>query len=206
MRVVIAEDLALLRDGLTRILDAFGFQVVEAVADGPSVLPALTRHRPDVAVVDVRLPDGGGVELCRGLRSLPDGPRCLVLTAFDDEEALVGAIMAGASGYLLKQVRGQDLVNAVREVAAGGSLLDPLTTARVLDRLRRPAQVDVLDALTEQERRVLELIGEGLTNRQIAERLFLAEKTVKNYVTAVLSKLGMERRTQAAAWVARRSR
>ncbi len=129
-----------------------------------------------------------------------------MLTAFDDESALVGAINAGASGYLLKQVRGQDLVNAVREVAAGRSLLDPITTGRVLARLRQSTcpEPDELAALTERERKVLELIGEGLTNRQIAERLFLAEKTVKNYVTSVLAKLGMERRTQAAAWVARR--
>jgi two-component system, NarL family, response regulator DevR len=124
-----------------------------------------------------------------------------VLTAFDDERALVEAITAGASGYLLKQVRGQDLVDAVREVAAGRSLLDPVTTARVLDRMRRS---DELAGLTERERDVLELMGEGLSNRQIAERLFLAEKTVKNYVTSVLAKLGMERRTQAVAWIARR--
>jgi DNA-binding NarL/FixJ family response regulator len=133
-----------------------------------------------------------------------------VLTAFDDERALVEAIMAGASGYLLKQVRGQELVDAVREVAAGRSLLDPVTTARVLERMRRLAETDAasdeLSALTDRERRVLELMGEGLSNRQIAERLFLAEKTVKNYVTSVLAKLGMERRTQAVAWIARRSR
>ncbi|MFD7652394.1 response regulator [Actinosynnema sp. NPDC059797] len=207
VRVLLVDDHEVVRRGLRELLE--DEDDISVVAEAGGVAEALVRAsaaRPDVAVVDVRLPDGGGVELCRGLRALPDGPRCLVLTAFDDEEALVGAIMAGASGYLLKQVRGQDLVNAVREVAAGRSLLDPQTTARVLDRMRRPAEVDVLDALTEQERRVLELIGEGLTNRQIAERLFLAEKTVKNYVTAVLSKLGMERRTQAAAWVARRSR
>jgi two-component system, NarL family, response regulator DevR len=207
VRVLLVDDHEVVRRGLRELLE--DEDDISVVAEAGGVAEALVRAgatRPDVAVVDVRLPDGGGVELCRGLRSLPDGPRCLVLTAFDDEEALVGAIMAGASGYLLKQVRGQDLVTAVREVAAGRSLLDPQTTARVLDRMRRPVEVDVLDALTEQERRVLELIGEGLTNRQIAERLFLAEKTVKNYVTAVLSKLGMERRTQAAAWVARRSR
>lgn len=207
VRVLLVDDHEVVRRGLRELLE--DEDDISVVAEAGGVEEALVRaaaSRPDVAVVDVRLPDGGGVDLCRRLRSLPDGPRCLVLTAFDDEEALVGAIMAGASGYLLKQVRGQDLVNAVREVAAGRSLLDPHTTARVLDRMRRPAEVDVLDALTEQERRVLELIGEGLTNRQIAERLFLAEKTVKNYVTAVLAKLGMERRTQAAAWVARRSR
>ncbi|MFD1151170.1 response regulator [Saccharothrix hoggarensis] len=207
VRVLLVDDHEVVRRGLRELLE--DEDDISVVAEAGGVGEALARAgaaRPDVAVVDVRLPDGGGVELCRRLRALPDGPRCLVLTAFDDEEALVGAIMAGASGYLLKQVRGQDLVTAVREVAAGRSLLDPQTTARVLDRMRRPAEVDVLDALTEQERRVLDLIGEGLTNRQIAERLFLAEKTVKNYVTAVLAKLGMERRTQAAAWVARRSR
>lgn len=182
---------------------------IEVVAEAGGVGEALVHARatgPDVAVIDMRLPDGDGLDLCRQLRVLEPAPHCLVLTAFDDEQALIGAINAGASGYLLKQVRGQDLVNAVRQVAAGHSLLDPVTTARVLDRLRRSSSAvpDELDSLTEQERRVLDLIGEGLTNRQIAERLFLAEKTVKNYVTAVLAKLGMERRTQAAAWVARR--
>ncbi|WP_199440700.1 response regulator [Umezawaea beigongshangensis] len=207
VRVLLVDDHEIVRRGLREMLD--DEDDIEVVAEAGSVAEALTRAgaaRPEVAVVDVQLPDGNGVDLCRDLRSLPDGPRCLVLTAFDDEEALVGAIMAGASGYLLKQVRGQDLVTAVREVAAGRSLLDPVTTARVLDRMRRPAETDVLSGLTEQERRVLDLIGEGMTNRQIAERLFLAEKTVKNYVTAVLSKLGMQRRTQAAAWVARRTR
>src|SRR5919197_52828 len=181
---------------------------IEVVAEAGSVAEALVRAeatKPDVAVVDVRLPDGDGVALCRSLRSLDPPPACLVLTAFDDEQALVEAIMAGASGYLLKQVRGQDVVHAVREVAAGRSLLDPLTTARVLERMRRSAKTDDLAALTERERHVLELIGEGLSNREIGQRLFLAEKTVKNYVTSVLAKLGMERRTQAVAWVARRS-
>ncbi|MEU5690982.1 response regulator transcription factor [Actinosynnema sp. NPDC020468] len=205
VRVLLVDDHEVVRRGLRELLE--DEDDITVVAEAGGVGEAVARAsavRPDVAVVDVQLPDGTGVELCGRLRALD--VRCLVLTAFDDEEALVGAIMAGASGYLLKQVRGQDLVVAVREVAAGRSLLDPRTTARVLERMRRPAEVDVLDALTEQERRVLELIGEGMTNRQIAERLFLAEKTVKNYVTAVLSKLGMERRTQAAAWVARRAR
>jgi DNA-binding NarL/FixJ family response regulator len=207
VRVLLVDDHEVVRRGLRELLeDEDDISVVAEAGGAGEALVRAAATSPDVAVVDVRLPDGGGVELCRGLRALPDGPRCLVLTAFDDEEALVGAIMAGASGYLLKQVRGQDLVTAVREVAAGRSLLDPQTTARVLDRMRRPVEVDVLDALTEQERRVLDLIGDGLTNRQIAERLFVAEKTVKNYVTAVLAKLGMERRTQAAAWLARRSR
>jgi two-component system response regulator DevR len=207
VRVLLVDDHEVVRRGLREMLD--DEDDIQVVAEAGGVAEAVTRAssaRPDVAVVDVQLPDGNGVELCKRLRALPDGPRCLVLTAFDDEEALVGAIMAGASGYLLKQVRGQDLVTAVREVAAGHSLLDPITTARVLDRMRRPAEPDVLSTLTDQERRVLDLIGEGMTNRQIAERLFVAEKTVKNYVTSVLAKLGMERRTQAAAWVARRSR
>jgi two-component system response regulator DevR len=206
VRVLLVDDHEVVRRGLRDLLN--GEDNIEVVAEAGSVGEALVQSnasRPDVAIVDVRLPDGNGVELCRALRSSPDGPRCLVLTAFDDEEALVGAIMAGASGYLLKQVRGQDLVTAVQEVAAGRSLLDPVTTSRVLERMRRAADSDELNALTERERRVLELIGEGLSNRQIAEQLFLAEKTVKNYVTSVLAKLGMERRTQAAAWVARRS-
>jgi len=207
VRVLLVDDHEVVRRGLREMLD--DEDDIQVVAEAGGVAEAVvqaTHAKPDVAVVDVQLPDGNGVELCKRLRALPDGPRCLVLTAFDDEEALVGAIMAGASGYLLKQVRGQDLVTAVREVAAGHSLLDPVTTSRVLDRMRRPAAPDVLSTLTDQERRVLDLIGEGMTNRQIAERLFVAEKTVKNYVTAVLAKLGMERRTQAAAWVARRSR
>lgn len=201
VRVLLVDDHEVVRRGLREMLD--DESDITVVAEAGSVDEAITRAGGvacDVAVVDVQLPDGSGVDLCRSLRDM--GLRCLVLTAFDDEEALVGAIMAGASGYLLKQVRGQDVVTAVREVAAGRSLLDPATTARVLERMRRPTPV----GLTDQEQRVLELIGEGLTNRQIGERLFLAEKTVKNYVTSVLSKLGMERRTQAAAWVARRSK
>lgn len=205
--MLLADDHEVVRRGLRDLLDTE--DDVDIVAEAGGVDEALVRARaaePDVAVVDMRLPDGDGLDLCRKLRALAAPPYCLVLTAFDDEQALVGAINAGASGYLLKQVRGQDLVNAVREVAAGRSLLDPVTTARVLEHLRQRSQAepDELDALTEQERRVLELIGDGMTNKQIAENLFLAEKTVKNYVTSVLAKLGMERRTQAAAWVARR--
>jgi two-component system response regulator DevR len=207
VRVLLVDDHEVVRRGIRDLLD--GEPGIEVVAEASGAAEGLTRAqaaRPDVAMIDVRLPDGDGSQLCQQLRALPDPPQCLMLTAFDDEEALVGAIMAGASGYLLKQVRGQDLVTAVREVAAGRSLLDPVTTARVLDRMRRSANADELAALTERERLVLELIGEGMTNRQIAERLFLAEKTVKNYVTSVLAKLGLERRTQAAAWVARHSR
>jgi two-component system, NarL family, response regulator DevR len=155
-----------------------------------------------VAVLDVRLPDGDGVTVCRELRSAMPELGCLMLTSFADDDALYDAILAGASGYVLKQIKGGDLINAVRTIAEGGSLLDAKTTARVMQRLRDEAAArerkDPYAALTEQERRILELIGEGLTNRQIGERMFLAEKTVKNYVSSLLAKLGLERRTQAA--------
>ncbi|HJP76767.1 MAG TPA: response regulator transcription factor [Pseudonocardiaceae bacterium] len=206
IRVLLVDDHEVVRRGVRDLLD--NERDIDVVAEAGTVAEALTvaaARKPDVAVVDIRLPDGDGVALCRKLRAQPDGPRCLVLTAFDDERVILDAIDAGVSGYLLKQVRGQDLVTAVREVAAGHSLLDPVTTARVLDRMRHN-ETDELANLTERERKVLELLGEGLTNRQIAERLFLAEKTVKNYVTSVLAKLGMQRRTQAVAWVARRSK
>ncbi|MFI5615421.1 response regulator [Amycolatopsis sp. NPDC051903] len=206
IQVLLVDDHELVRRGLRDLLgDEADIEVV-AEAGGVEEALAVAMHvEPDVAVVDVRLGDGDGITLCRELRSKPNPPACLMLTAFDDEEAMVGAIMAGASGYLLKQVRGQDVVNAVREVAAGHSLLDPVSTARVLDKLRHPPTDELAD-LTDRERDVLELIGQGLSNREIAERLFLAEKTVKNYVTSVLAKLGMQRRTQAAAWIARRGK
>jgi two-component system, NarL family, response regulator DevR len=159
-------------------------------------VPAL---RPDVAILDVRLPDGDGVSVCRELRSRLPQLKVIMLTSYSDDEALFEAIMAGASGYLLKQILGQDLVTGVRTVVAGGSLLDPTAATAVLERLRRAAEpAGPLAELSPQERTVLELIGEGLTNRQIGERMFLAEKTVKNYVSHLLAKLGLERRTQAA--------
>lgn len=209
MRVLLVDDHEVVRRGLRDLLT--DEPDIDVVAEAGTVAEAVVRAaatRPDVALVDMRLPDGDGVALCRRLRSAAAdaGPRCLVLTAFDDEQALVAAIDAGVSGYLLKQVRGQDLVTAVREVAAGRSLLDPVTTARVLDRMRRGPEPDRFAALTDRERRVLELIGEGLSNREIAQRMFLAEKTVKNYVTSVLAKLGLQRRTQAVALVARQAR
>lgn len=213
IEVLLVDDHEVVRRGLRELLgDEPDIEVVGQAGSADEALAVAMHLEPDVAVVDVRLGDrdgmadgvADGVALCRELRAKPNPPKCLVLTAFDDEEAMVGAIMAGASGYLLKQVRGQDVVTAVREVAAGRSLLDPVTTARVLDKLRNPPADDALSQLTERERGVLELIGDGLSNREIAERLFLAEKTVKNYVTSVLAKLGMQRRTQAAAWVARR--
>ena len=207
IEVLLVDDHEVVRRGLRDLLsDEPDIEVVAEAGSADEALAVAMHVEPDVAVVDVRLGDGDGVALCRELRSKPNPPRCLVLTAFDDEEAMVGAIMAGASGYLLKQVRGQDVVNAVREVAAGRSLLDPVTTARVLDKLRHPDTEDELAQLTDRERSVLELIGDGLSNREIAERLFLAEKTVKNYVTSVLAKLGMQRRTQAAAWIARHAK
>jgi DNA-binding NarL/FixJ family response regulator len=175
---------------------------IEVVGEAGSVSEAIARVpalRPQVAVLDVRLPDGSGVTACRELRSMLPDLACLMLTSFADDEAMLGAIMAGARGYVLKEIRGTALVDAVRTVASGGSLLDPTATGRVMDRLRVHGETqDRLAGLSEQERRVLELIGEGLTNRQIGERMFLAEKTVKNYVSNVLAKLGLERRTQVA--------
>jgi len=206
IQVLLVDDHELVRRGLRDLLgDEPDIEVVAEAGSVEEALAVAMHVEPEVAVVDVRLGDGDGVTLCRELRSKPNPPACLMLTAFDDEEAMVGAIMAGAAGYLLKQVRGQDVVNAVREVAAGRSLLDPVSTARVLDKMRHPP-TDELTALTDRERDVLELIGQGMSNREIAERLFLAEKTVKNYVTSVLAKLGMQRRTQAAAWIARRGK
>lgn len=204
---MLVDDHEVVRRGLRDLLDDEAD--IQVAGEAGSVDEALARAEhiePDVAVVDMRLGNSeiDGVTLCRELRSRPDAPYCLVLTAFDDEDAIVGAIMAGASGYLLKQVRGQDVVHAVREVAAGRSLLDPQTTARLLDTMRRPDEDDGYAGLTERERTVLELIGQGMSNREIAGELFLAEKTVKNNVTSVLAKLGMRRRTQAAAWIARR--
>ncbi|WP_432092355.1 response regulator [Streptomyces sp. bgisy100] len=182
---------------------------IEVVGEAGTAADALARipaTRPDVAVLDVRLPDGSGVEVCREIRSASEDIKCLILTSYADDEALFDAIMAGAAGYVLKAIRGNELLSAVRDVAAGKSLLDPVATARVLDRLRAgnvPESDSRLANLTEQERKILELIGEGLTNRAIGERLHLAEKTIKNYVSSLLAKLGMERRSQAAAYVAR---
>ena len=204
--VLLVDDHEVVRRGLRELLsDEPDIEVVAEAGSVDEALAVAMHVEPDVAVVDVRLGDGDGVTLCRELRAKPNPPQCLMLTAFDDEEAMVGAIMAGAAGYLLKQVKGHDVVTAVREVAAGRSLLDPLSTARMLDKMRNPPH-DELEHLTDRERDVLDLIGQGLSNREIAERLFLAEKTVKNYVTSVLAKLGMQRRTQAAAWVARRGK
>jgi DNA-binding NarL/FixJ family response regulator len=185
-----------------RVTDDGDITVVGEASTAAEALARVPAVRPDVAVLDVRLPDGDGVTVCRELRSQLPELGCLMLTSFADDDALYNAILAGAAGYVLKQIKGRDLIDAVHTIAAGGSLLDAKATARVMQRLRDEAaereREDPYAALTEQERRILELIGEGLTNRQIGERMFLAEKTVKNYVSSLLSKLGLERRTQAA--------
>jgi DNA-binding NarL/FixJ family response regulator len=205
IRVFLLDDHEVVRRGIREVLESEpGIVVVGEASNGAEALARVPAVKPDVAILDVRLPDDDGVSVCRELRSrLPD-LACLMLTSFGDDEALLSAIMAGAAGYLLKQVRGSDIVGAVRTVAAGGSMLDPRMTATVIERLRRPpGGDDPISALTEQERHVFDLIGEGLTNRQIGEAMFLAEKTVKNYVSGMLSKLGMQRRTQAAALAGR---
>jgi DNA-binding NarL/FixJ family response regulator len=199
-RVFLVDDHEVVRVGIRELLSAS--PDLEVVGEAASVTEALTMVpavAPDVAVLDVRLPDGNGIELCRELMSrLPD-LKCLMLTSFTDDEALFDAIMAGASGFVLKRILGTDLTTAVKTVAAGQSLLDARSTAALLNRIRRErAQGDPIRMLTEQERTVFDYIGEGLTNRQIAEKMYLAEKTVKNYVSHLLAKLGLERRTQAA--------
>lgn len=204
--VFLLDDHEVVRRGVHELLSVEAD--IEVVGEAGTAADALVRipaTRPDVAVLDVRLPDGSGVEVCREVRSQDENIKCLMLTSYADDEALFDAIMAGASGYVLKAIRGNELLNAVRDVAAGKSLLDPVATARVLERLRDggSGKDDKLAGLTEQERKILDLIGEGLTNRVIGERLHLAEKTIKNYVSSLLSKLGMERRSQAAAYVAR---
>lgn len=199
VRVFLVDDHEIVRRGLRDLLESDPrIEVVGEAGTAAAARTGILSTRPDVAVLDGRLPDGSGVEVARDVRSADPGIRVLVLTSYDDDEALFAAITAGASGYLLKQMRGDDLVDAVHRVAAGQSLLDPAVTARVLDRLRGGGRPDRLRSLTEQESRILAHIAEGQTNRQIAEALGVAEKTVKNHVSAVLGKLGLESRTQAA--------
>ncbi|MEV4767037.1 response regulator transcription factor [Micromonospora chokoriensis] len=205
IRVFLLDDHEVVRRGLADLLQSGGD--IEVVGESGSaqeaarLIPAL---RPDVAILDARLPDGNGIDVCRDVRAIDSSIRGLILTSYEDDEALFAAIMAGAAGYVLKQIRGTDLVDAVRRVAAGQSLLDPAITTRVLERIRNGVeQPRELRSLTEQERRILEYVAEGLTNREIAARMFLAEKTVKNYMSSVLAKLGLERRTQAAVLATR---
>ena len=202
--VFLLDDHEIVRRGIAQLLTAE--DDIEVVGEAGTAAQALARMpalRPDVAILDVRLPDGDGVTVCRDVRSaITPPPACLMLTSYSDDEALFGAIMAGASGYLLKQVAGTDLVGAVRTLAAGGSLLDPKATQVVLERLRKGAEPEDprFASLSPQEKRILELIADGLTNRQIGAEMYLAEKTVKNYVSSLLHKLGMSRRTEAAVY------
>jgi DNA-binding NarL/FixJ family response regulator len=203
-RVFLLDDHEIVRRGLRELLEAEDdLEIVGEAGTAEEAYGRIPATTPDVAVLDIRLPDGDGVEVCREVRSKHPEIACLMLTSVADDEAVYAAILAGAAGYVLKEVRGSDLVDGIRRVARGESLLDPAVTARVLERLREGPQVDELAVLTAQERRILELIADGLTNRQIGEELFLAEKTVKNYVSNMLSKLGMSRRTEAAAYAAR---
>ncbi|MFG2055218.1 response regulator [Micromonospora sp. NPDC048930] len=205
IRVFLLDDHEVVRRGLADLLTSSGD--IEVVGESGSAQEAARRIpalRPDVAILDARLPDGNGIDVCRDIRAVDSSIKGLILTSYEDDEALFAAIMAGAAGYVLKQIRGTDLVDAVRRVAAGQSLLDPAITTRVLERIRSGVeQPRELKSLTEQERRILEYVAEGLTNREIAGRMFLAEKTVKNYVSSVLAKLGLERRTQAAVLATR---
>lgn len=203
--VFLLDDHEVARQGVRSLLEVGGdIKVVGEAGLAGEALPRIRACQPKVAILDVRLPDGNGVEVCREVRSEFPEIYCLMLTSYSDDEALFEAIMAGASGYVLKQIRGNELVNAVKRVAAGESLLDPAVTGRVLRRLREPAPEDERMArLTEQERKILDLVAEGCTNRQIGQRLHLAEKTVKNYVSNMLTKLGMERRTEAAVFATR---
>jgi DNA-binding NarL/FixJ family response regulator len=205
IRVYLLDDHEIVRRGIRELLEGEGDIVVvgesASAQEAARRIPAL---HPDVAILDGRLPDGSGIDVCRQVRSVDPGIKGLILTSFDDDDALFAAIMAGASGYLLKQVGGTDFLHAVRRVAAGQSMLDPAMTAQVLDRIRNgPREDPELGVLTPQERRILELVAEGLTNREVARRMYLSEKTVKNYVSSVLGKLGLTSRTQAAVFAAR---
>jgi two-component system response regulator DevR len=202
IRIFLLDDHEIVRRGIADLLSAEDdMEVVGEAGTAAEALRRIPAARPDVALLDGRLPDGSGIDVCRDIRSSYPDIRCLILTSYDDDDALFAAVMAGAAGYLLKEIRGSSLLDGIRQVRAGRSLLDPMVTERVMQRLRVGQQQDPrLAGLTDRERDILDLIAEGLTNRQIGERLFLAEKTVKNYVSALLAKLGMQRRTQAAVF------
>ena len=204
IRVFLLDDHEIVRRGVRELLEsADDLEVVGEAGTAAEALHRVPATSPDVAILDVRLPDGSGIEVCRELRSSMPALKCLMLTSFTDDEALFDAVMAGAAGYVLKEVRGSDLIESVRRAAAGHSLLDPIVTARVIDRLRNPPRDSLTATLSPQESTILSHLADGLTNRQIAEQMFLAEKTVKNYVSNLLAKLGMHHRTQAAVYAAR---
>jgi DNA-binding NarL/FixJ family response regulator len=207
LRLLVVDDHEVVRQGLVSLLERReGFQVVAQAGTVAEAIEAAHKYQPDLIVMDVRLPDGSGIEACREIRSEQPQTRVVILTSYPDEEAVFASIVAGASGYLLKQIRGRDLVGALEAVGRGESLLDPAVTEKVLDRVRRIASgtyTDELAQLTRQEQKILLLIAEGKTNKEIAAEIFLSDKTVKNYVSSILAKLNLQRRSQAAAFVAR---
>ena len=207
LRLLVVDDHEVVRQGLAALLDRrVGFEVVAEAGTAAEAVEQARRHVPDIVIMDVRLPDGSGVEACREVRAERPETRVLMLTSYPDEEAVLSAIVAGASGYLLKQIRARDLVSALEAVGRGESLLDPAVTEKVLERVRRIATgtaADELAVLTAQEQKILMLVAEGKTNKEIAAEVFLSDKTVKNYVSSILSKLNLERRAQAAAFVAK---
>jgi len=207
LRVLVVDDHEVVRQGLASVLDRReAFQVVAEAGSVAEALEMARRFEPDIVIMDVRLPDGSGIEACREIRAELPATKVVILTSYPDEEAVLSAIVAGASGYLLKQIRARDLVAGLEAVGRGESLLDPAVTEKVLERIRRIATgtaTDELAALTQQERKILMLVAEGQTNKEIAAEVFLSDKTVKNYVSSILSKLNLERRAQAAAFVAR---
>ncbi len=208
MRLLVVDDHEVVRQGLVALLERReAFQVVAEAGTVAESIEQARRHQPDIVIMDVRLPDGSGIEACRAIRAELPETRVVMLTSYPDEEAVLSAIVAGASGYLLKQIRGRDLVAALETVGRGGSLLDPAVTERVLERIRRIAsgasESDEISQLTSQERKILLLVAEGKTNKEIASEIFLSDKTVKNYVSSILAKLNLERRAQAAAFVAK---
>lgn len=207
LRIMLVDDHEIVRQGLRSLLEAEDDIEVVAEADsGPSAVSLASAHQPDVIVMDVRMPEGSGVEACRAIRDERPDAQVIMLTSFSDDEALFNSIMAGAAGFVLKQIRGHNLVDAIRAVGSGQSLLDPEVTKRVLERLRKSKFEDKdpkLSRLSPQEERILDMIGQGLTNREIAERIHLSDKTVKNYVSAILQKLEVARRAEAASYVAR---
>jgi two-component system, NarL family, response regulator DevR len=204
LRIFILDDHEVVRRGLQDLLEGEGFEIVGQTGSAREATKMIPALHPDVAVLDVRLPDGTGIEVCRDVRSIDPSLRCLILTSYDDERSLRSAVLAGAVGYVLKQISGNDLVAALRRAAAGETLFDPGIESRVVEGMTKPGAVDPrMEDLSPQEQRILGLIGQGLTNKQISEEMFLAEKTVKNYVSSVLAKLGFERRTQAAVYVAK---